>query len=143
MLKKNLFAFMLIALFSNTSLASAQVIIHPSVEVDRLDAQTLSRIYAMQIKSWENGESIRVFVFPSRSKLHRSFIISKLKMQPHQLDRLWNRLIFTGTGRAPTIVKSEAEMLQKIQTTPGAIGYVGENAKVQGVKIVNMGIQDE
>ena len=134
---------MLIALFSNTSLASAQVIIHPSVEVDRLDAQTLSRIYAMQIISWENGESIRVFVFPSRSKLHRSFIISKLKMQPHQLDRLWNRLIFTGTGRAPTIVKSEAEMLQKIQTTPGAIGYVGENAKVQGVKIVNMGIQDE
>ena len=134
---------MLIALFSNTSLASAQVIIHPSVEVDRLDAQTLSRIYAMQIKSWENGESIRVFVFPSRSKLHRSFIISKLKMQPHQLDRLWNRLIFTGTGRAPTIVKSEAEMLQKIQTTPGAIGYVGENTKVQGVKIVNMGIQDE
>ncbi|WEJ62292.1 type 2 periplasmic-binding domain-containing protein [Thiomicrorhabdus lithotrophica] len=142
-MKKNLFAFMLIALFSNTSLASAKVIIHPSVEAERLDAQSLSRIYAMQLKSWENGEPIRVFVFPSRSKLHRSFIISKLKMQPHQLDRLWNRLIFTGIGRAPTVVKSEAEMLKKIQTTPGAIGYIGEKAKVKGVKVVHMGIQDE
>jgi hypothetical protein len=36
----------------------------------------------------------------------------------------WDRMVFTGTGLAPTVVASEQEMRERIRSTPGAIGYV-------------------
>ena len=142
-MKKNLFFCIFFLCLSGVSSASSSVIANTSVDAVSVDENTLSRIYAMQLKHWPNGEPIRVFVLPSRNKLHRSFIISKLKMQTHQLDRLWNRLLFTGTGRAPTVVKSETEMLQKIQTTPSSIGYIDEHTDPVGVKVINVGTHDE
>lgn len=97
----------------------------------------------MQLKNWQDGENIKVFVLPSNHPLHRQFTLKKLKLQTHQLDRLWNRLIFTGTGRTPTVVNSEAEMLQKVKTTPGAIGYVGEHFAIDGVKVLSEGVNND
>jgi hypothetical protein len=33
-------------------------------------------------------------------------------------------MVFTGTGFAPTVVRSEKEMNELVRTTPGAIGFV-------------------
>jgi hypothetical protein len=33
-------------------------------------------------------------------------------------------MVFTGTGLAPTLVRSEEEMRARVRATPGAIGYV-------------------
>jgi ABC-type phosphate transport system substrate-binding protein len=47
-------------------------------------------------------------------------------MQPFQLNRLWNRLVFSGVGVAPTELVSQHEMVAKVRNTVGAIGYVDE-----------------
>jgi len=120
-----------------------QVIVHNSVSNSSVNTYTLGRIYAMQLKNWNGGQSIKVYVLPSRHKLHREFSLKILKMPTHQLDRLWNRLIFTGTGRTPVVVSSEKEMLEKIRNTPGAIGYVSENISLEGVKVLNVGQNNE
>lgn len=125
--------------FSSTVLADTRVLVNPSVSQIQLDVQTLSRIYAMQLKSWKNGQAIKVYILPPRHSTHRKFVLSKLKMQPHQLDRLWNRLVFTGTGRMPFIVENEQAMLQKIKNTPGAIGYIHSAPLIDGVKVVVVG----
>jgi len=118
--------------------ASSSVIVNPSVNVSTIDAQTLSRIYAMQIKNWNDGQPVKVFTFPFNSKFHYLFVTSKMKIQPHQLERLWTRLIFTGTGRTPTVVNSAKEMVQKVKSTPGAIGYVSDSDVVTGVKVLTV-----
>jgi hypothetical protein len=33
-------------------------------------------------------------------------------------------MVFTGTGFAPTVVQTEKEMIERVRSTPGAIGYV-------------------
>ena len=90
----------------------------------------------MQIRKWPSGQAIQVFILPSTSSLHRKFVIDRLQIQAHQLDRIWNRMLFTGTGKAPTVVDSEDAMLKMIQTTPGAVGYVSKEYPADGVRVL-------
>lgn len=78
----------------------------------------------MQKRVWSDNTPIRVFTLPNSSPLHRAFVNDYLRMQPYQLDRLWHRLVFSGTGSTPEQVSSVEEMLEKVKTTPGAIGYI-------------------
>ncbi len=115
------------------SLSAPKVLLNPEIDSTALDALYLNQIFAMQVRRWPNGTAIQVFVMPSNSQLHRTFVVDRLKVQAHQLDRIWNRMLFTGTGRTPTVVESEEAMLDVIRSTPGAIGYVSENFPTEGV----------
>ena len=137
MIKRLLIFWIWAGLLNSSAIADTQVIVHPSVVNSSVNSHTLSRIYAMQLKNWNDGQSIKVFVLPSKNQTHRQFTLRKLKLQSHQLDRLWNRLIFTGTGRTPIVVKSELEMIEKVKTTPGGIGYVSGGVDVSGLKVLH------
>ncbi|GAB6071002.1 hypothetical protein JCM30760_20990 [Thiomicrorhabdus hydrogeniphila] len=123
----------------STSYAGTVVIVNPSVKTKEISPQSLGRIYAMQIKNWSDGQPVKVFTFPSNSKFHHQFVITQMKLQPHLLERLWNRLIFTGTGRTPTVVNNSQEMIQKVKETPGAIGYVTDSDVSSDVNVLVIG----
>jgi len=56
------------------------------------------------------------------------------------LKRSWDILVFSGSGQAPSVAESTKEMLQKVSSTPGAIGYVPEDFPIEGAKISNVHI---
>lgn len=137
-----LIVFLLACLLCLPVKAGVFVIAHPSVEVEQVSPTFLSRVYAMQIKSWPNGQPIDVFSFPVQSAEFTEFTTLKAKVQPHQLSRHWKRLLFTGTGRTPTIVNSTQEMLQSVTQTPGSIGFINSNYVFDSVKVLKVkGIQ--
>ncbi|MBU2955225.1 hypothetical protein [Marinobacter sp. F3R08] len=113
-----------------------KIIVNETVTITEPDWIYLNQIFAMQIRRWPDSSAIQVFTLPSTSDLHREFAVKKLKIQAHQLDRIWNRMLFTGTGKAPTVVDSETKMLEMIQSTPGAIGYVSRDFPVSEVRIL-------
>lgn len=121
---------------SSLALSAPKILLNESVDLTDIDSAYLNQIFAMQTRKWPNGQAIQVFVLPSTDRLHRRFVVDHLQIQAHQLDRIWNRMLFTGTGKAPTVVESEDAMLKTIQTTPGAIGYVSETFSVNGVNVV-------
>ncbi len=112
--------------FSALAVANSNVILihHPSVVKEELSENTLLKAYAMKKKVWSDNTPIRVFVYPNDSDIHKSFVKSYLNMHTYQLDRLWYRLKFSGTGKTPQEVGSSEEMIQAILSTPGSIGYV-------------------
>jgi len=93
---------------------------HASVVVDR---QMLRAIFTMRIRAWPDGAPVRVFVLPDDNDTHDRFCREQLGMYSYVLRDLWDRLEFTGTGLAPTVVHSLDEMRARVQATPGAIGY--------------------
>lgn len=99
--------------------------------VQTLDQFALQRIYKMRQKVWQNGESIQVFVLPNDYPLHQTFVQQHLGLSVNQLNRAWSRLVFSGRGVMPTRVFDETQMLQKLQQTPGAIGYVSKEVAQQ------------
>lgn len=115
--------------------AKPKVIAHPTLKHEAISAKLLNRIYAMQFKTWSDGTPVRVYVLPSKDPLHREFVISYFGMQAYQFDRLWNRLLFSGTGRGPVRVESEAEMIDKINSTQGAMGYISDTLPVTDVYV--------
>ncbi|RBW48571.1 substrate-binding domain-containing protein [Marinobacter sp. F3R11] len=127
--------------FSLPLLSAPKVILNDDAEITRLDSAYLSQIFAMQIRKWPNGLAIQVFTLPSDNELHREFVVNRLHIQAHQLDRIWNRMLFTGTGKAPAVVKSQAEMVEMIQSTPGAIGYT--SADYPTGNIVTLGDKEQ
>lgn len=78
----------------------------------------------MRRRTWKDGTAIHVFVLPDTHLTHKSFCKNKLGIFPHRLRKIWDRLVFTGTGQAPTEVQSFKEMRSKVMQTPGAIGYL-------------------
>jgi len=104
--------------------ASAQELIaHPGSGVDALTRNEARLYFTMRLKNWPNGTLVKVFVLPDNNALHGSFANRILELYPYQLRRVWDRQLFSGTGQAPTTVASEQEMLDRVATTPGAIGY--------------------
>lgn len=104
---------------------SPAVIAHPSVSTQTLSREAALAIFAMHNQRWPDGQRIKVFVLEKGHSTHTAFATNVLGTYPYQLDRIWRRLVYSGTGRAPQICIDEAEMRRKVRSTPGAIGYVG------------------
>lgn len=80
----------------------------------------------MRQTQWSDGQRITVFVLPRHHALHLQFSKERLEMYPYQLDRIWNKLTYSGLGVAPITVISPTALIDAVRKTPGAIGYVGK-----------------
>ena len=124
-----------IFLTSPCSLA-AEVIVHPLVSEKELARYVVRAIFGMRVLKWPDGVPIKVFVLDDAAPLHIEFAKEELDVYPYQLRQAWDRLIYSGTGQAPTQVSSEAEMMIRVAATPGAIGYVKNGKASEHVRIL-------
>jgi len=116
------------------------VITHESVAINTIDTKLLRRIYSMRQQRWANNMPIVVFVLPSQHPVHVKFSKEVLNIFPYKLDRIWNKLTFSGLGVAPKLVRTEAELIQAIKSTPGAIGYVEVIEKEEQINVVEISL---
>jgi hypothetical protein len=103
----------------------------PETELSQNQARLF---FNLRLKSWPDGTPVRVFVLPDDHPLHRRFAKQVLGLYPYQLRRVWDRQIFSGTGQAPTMVSTEAEMREGVASTPGAIGYLEQYRRTPGLR---------
>lgn len=103
---------------------AVEVIAHSGIAAQTQPLNTTRAIFGMRQLAWSEGAPIRVFVLPDKHPLHSEFCKEILNIYPYQLRQSWDKLIYSGTGQAPTEVSSEEEMIARVASTPGAIGYV-------------------
>ena len=96
-----------------------------------LDRSTLRSLFMMRVRQWPDGAPVRVFVLPDSSDIHDQFCREQLGTYPYVLRSTWDRIVYTGTGLAPTTVNTPEEMLAKVRSTPGAIGYFRRPTQAQ------------
>ncbi len=111
---------------------------HPGVEQNRLKVDGVRALFTMRLRQWPDGRFVKVFVLSDRASLHREFSKQLLGVFPHQLRRAWDRMVFTGTGQAPTEVEDEEEMLYRVGSTPGAVGYVSGHIGDKDVRVLQV-----
>jgi ABC-type phosphate transport system substrate-binding protein len=146
-IKKNtgrfiLFVCLLLSTLYATGIAGAtdhyEIITHPGVNEKTLSKGSLRAIFGMRLHTWPDGTAIRVFVMPDDAPLHTVFSKEKLNVFPYQLRSAWDRLVFSGTGQAPYTVASPEEMLAKVASTPGAIGYLNKSMMDGRVNVLHI-----
>ncbi len=119
-----LFAVFLFINLNAWSNEQPEIIVNTGVTENTVSGNVLRSIFSMRLKTWTDGTKIRVFVLADDDQLHQIVAKEKLNVFPYQLRSTWDRLVFSGTGQAPIKVNSNEEMLAKVASTPGAIGYL-------------------
>lgn len=116
-----------------------EIVVNPSLANEQgIKLNALRAIFSMRLRTWPDGTPVRVFVLDDNKDLHVKFAKKRLDIYPHQLRYSWDRLVYSGTGQAPTKVRSEKEMLDKVAATPGAIGYLPESLINDKVHVLNI-----
>lgn len=114
------------------------VIVNPELPVQSLSPQGIRAIFTMRWNTWEDGTPIKVYVLGDDHDVHARFSKYVIGVFPHQLRKAWDRLVFSGTGQSPIQVSNEEEMIIKISSTRGAIGYITSDKVNENVKQVKI-----
>ena len=136
-----LFALLGLTMLPSLGLGSTQtpsLIVNPRLNVASISRNKARSIFSMRLREWSDGTPIVVYVLPDQTQQHRDFVQKILAMFPHQLRRHWDRYVYTGIGQAPIEVVTNTEMIERVNNTAGAIGYIeGEStdAKIRTIQL--------
>ncbi|RVT45459.1 hypothetical protein EMM73_13420 [Rheinheimera sediminis] len=120
------------------SASATEVVTHPAVSMDQLTVTQLRAIYSMRQQNWPDGKAIRVFVLSAKNPVHQRFTKEKLQMFPYQLDRIWQKITYSGLGSAPVVLTSEQQMREMVANTEGAIGYIENSDELSKLKVIEV-----
>ena len=109
--------------------SQAEIVLPPRVILNNpivpdISEQFLREVFSGKVRHWPDGNPIKVVVLGADSHLHQSFIRLRLRMFPYQVQRLWNKRIYSGRTNPPIIVNDIDMMRATVINTPGAIGYL-------------------
>lgn len=132
------------ALLTPGSPASSQVAIiaHKQVGVDALSRTQLIDFYTGDAKHWLDGKPVVMFTMSFSSAARDSFF-KLMGRSPSRMKSIWMKRMLSGEGDPPERLGSEAAIVQKVASTPGAIGYVSpDTAETRSVKLIKI-LMDE
>lgn len=134
MQKKLYIATILIIACSALSLAQVSVVANKSLKTDKINLSTLKDIYNLDSQSL-NGEKVKLFDFSSDNAAKNSFY-SALGTTSAEIKKVWLKAKLTGAGNPPENVDSDDAMINKVSSTPGAIGFVKSSSVTGNVKVI-------
>ncbi len=137
-IKTIFFKIAVVILLFSPQVYAINIISNITADTASLSVTQLRRIYSMRQLHWQNGTPIVVYVLASNNPLHQQFCKQQLRLFPYQLDRIWNKLTFSGYGVAPIEVATQQELIKAIKLTKGAIGYVDNLSEVKDVNVIKI-----
>ena len=114
------------------------VISFPSTSENTISRSSLRAIFGMRLSKWPADTPVKIFVMKDDAPEHDTFSKNILQVFPHQLRLAWDRQVFSGQGQYPEQVTSSQEMLSKIASTPGAVGYIKTSEVTNNVRILQI-----
>jgi hypothetical protein len=114
------------------SAAEIKVVANPSVKAAQISTDALKRIFLARDTSLEGGHVEPVF--EKGGATHEAFLKQYLGKTDAALSIYYRSLVFTGKAFMPKMLGSDAEVLDYVAKTRGAIGYVNVAASIPGTK---------
>ena len=113
-------------------------IANPATSEETIPRASLRAIFGMRLQNWPTDTLVKVFVLRDDAPEHATFSKTVLQVFPQQLRMAWDRQVFSGQGRYPEQVASTQEMLSRVASTPGAIGYVKASEVNPNVRVLKI-----
>lgn len=124
--------------YADTQEPAMVVIAFPSTSEKTISRSSLRAIFGMRLSKWPADTPVKVFVMKDDAPEHNAFSKILLQVFPHQLRLAWDRQVFSGQGQYPEQVASAQDMLSKVASTPGAIGYIKSSEVTNNVRILKV-----
>jgi ABC-type phosphate transport system substrate-binding protein len=132
-MKKFLLSILITLVLGINLSAQVSVIANKSISEASLTSGKVGNIYSLEATKWADGSKITVFDNSSDTK---TAFYSKIGKDQLSLKKDWMKKQLTGEAKAPAALGSDDDVLQKVASTKGAIGFV-KSSKVSGdVKVL-------
>lgn len=118
-----------------TATAQFAVIAHKEVPADTLTQAQILDLYCADIKIWNNKVPVVCFDLKLQSDSRDAFY-KLLGKTPSRMKSLWLKKLLMGEGEPPAALSSEEEMVKKVASTRGAIGFVSAAKATREVKVI-------
>ncbi len=128
---------LLLTMIMTVQAGGLTVIANKGVSVSSLSRAQVQNIFLGKDVIWPDGKKMNPAVLKSGGT-HESFLSDLLGKSAAQFDTFWKQAIFTGKGRPPKTVGSEAEMVQYVAATEGAVGYIDADTAHADVKVISV-----
>ena len=133
-----MFKLLLTALFALGSFvvqADVVLIVNESVAIDSIKKKDAKKVFLGKSKKFSDGSKV-VIVIQKKGDTHKEFVKAVVGKSSSQYKTYWKKLVFTGKGKQPKTVKSDADVLAYVARTKGAMGYIAGGSSTDGAKVV-------
>lgn len=123
----------LILIFSANATAQVAVIAHKLVPADKVSSSELLDFYTGDIKAWKNDLPVVVTDLKPKSEVKEAFY-DFLGKSTTRMKSIWMKKMLSGEGAPPDALATEKEIVERVASTPGAIGFVSVDLVTEKVK---------
>jgi len=113
--------------------SDVKIVANRSVRPDSITLAELREVFLENNRSLQDGSHVEP-VLAKGGGAHDTFLRDYLGKSDDELRTYYRTLVFTGTGAMPKFLASDAEIIQYVAATRGAIGYVSRDFPAEGVK---------
>lgn len=131
------FLSLLVWVSSTAAAADVKVIANLSVNVSHASPADLKGIFWKTKTSLNDGSHVEPVLLKSGAA-HEAFVKQYVGKTTAGLETYYRSLVFTGKGLMPQRFASDAEVVEYVRKTKGAIGYVSAEASAEGVRILQV-----
>jgi ABC-type phosphate transport system substrate-binding protein len=128
---------LLLGLLSTTAMADVVVVVNKA-NSSALDQKTVQRIFLGKDKKFPDGSPLTAINQSAESPTRASFDERVLGRNSSQVSAYWSKLVFTGKGVPPMELPNDQAVIEKVASTPDAIGYVDSTSVTDSVTVINI-----
>lgn len=110
------------------------LIAHKSLKLPQVSASQVADLYTLQTKEIA-GQKVKLFDYAEDNDA-KNILCSYIGKSSTELRKLWLKTKLSGAGSPPTTVTTPEEMVEKVSSTPGAIGFVSASKAGSNVTVI-------
>ena len=115
----------------------AAFVVNKDTKVASLTAEDVRNILLGTQIRFDDGTVVRL-VIQTGGAVHEAVVRNFTRRSTDQFEKYWKKQVFTGKGIMPVQCASDAEVLDYVAKTPGAIGYVAKTSVTPAVVEVDI-----
>lgn len=128
-----IFAIAALAFAAASPAFAGKVVVAANSSQGNLDKAGVQAIFLGRANSVGGSPAVIVF---QKGPVRAPFESGVVGRAGAQLSSHWSRLVFTGRAKAPEDLADDAAVKAKVASTPGAIGYISDEAVDGTVKVI-------
>ena len=117
--------------------AEIKVVANASIAGSSVSSDDLKRVFLATKTILSDGSHVEPVLLKS-GPAHEAFIKQYLGKTAAALESYYRGLVFTGRGFMPKTVASEAELVDLVSKTKGAIGYVSAKTGTGNTNVIEV-----
>ena len=115
-----------------------KIIVHSTNPASSISRGDLSKIFLKKKTKWSDGRSANPVDLLEGSGTRASFSREVHNKSVDAIKAYWQHMVFTGRAVPPPLRVTVEEIVDYVQSNPGAVGYVPSDASVGNCKVLSV-----